>query len=205
MVSVWENVLALLASIGGAGVLVWAVVKFAAKKIADGMFEKYKHTLERDLTEMKADLENRNHSYQAKFDKEFKIYGELVVALLCLKEKMGLLFVEGMDHPPADEGERQKFYQTRYEAAIASFEQAEHAYGEYLIFMPQEICSSIRGFLESCRIQCIQYHNWYCYDMANPRQTLESFNNGRRMAKTTNAKYDALIQMLREYISKQLQ
>lgn len=47
MNTIWQTVLAIIGSIGGAGVIICAIIKFASDKIADRLSAKYQLQLDK--------------------------------------------------------------------------------------------------------------------------------------------------------------
>lgn len=199
----WQVVAGILASVCSAGAIIGFVVKLAANHLADRLAQKYQHQLDLKTEEIKADLENRNHSYQAKFDKEFEIYGKLVPALLELNEEVQWLYPDGFDRLPQEEDEKLKVYQERYENAIKALKKAQHALGAYSIFMPEGIANKIQKLIEVCQLQC------YFYTWAGPmrKDGKEIFEIQSKCTERTGEirqKHADVVKMLREYIRAQL-
>lgn len=199
----WQHVFGFIASVGGAGVIIGFVVKFAANRIADRMSDKYKAELNGQIETLKADLSNRNHSFQAKFDKEFGIYGKLVPALLELTEKTYWLFPYGFDYPPQDEDEKKAFYQKRYEAAFDSLKKAQYTLGGYSVFVPEEIYNSINEYYRLCKLQFDLFPNFGPMGMKDAESNKIRSECYKR-SNEISSKYDELIRQLRSYICDQL-
>ncbi len=199
----WQHIFGFIASFGGAGAIIWLVVKFAANRIAERMSNKYKAELNSRIETLKADLSNRNHSYQAKFDKEFGIYGKLMPALLELTEKTYWLFPYGFDHPPQDEEEKKVFYQKRYEAAFDALKNAQNVIGGYSIFMPEDVYNRINEFYRLCKLQFNLFPNFGPMGMKDAGSN-EIRSECYRRSNEISSKFDELVRQLRAYISEQL-
>lgn len=78
MSEIWQTVLAIIGSIGGAAVIIGAVIKFASDKIAERLSAKYQLKLNKELEGYKSKLDNGNYISRAMFEKEFSIYQDLI-------------------------------------------------------------------------------------------------------------------------------
>ncbi|MEG2014069.1 MAG: hypothetical protein RR063_12875, partial [Anaerovoracaceae bacterium] len=77
MSAVWQTVFAIIGSVGGAGVIIAAVVKFSSDKIAERLSAKYQLKLDKELEAFKGRLDRKNYVSRVRFDAEFAIYREL--------------------------------------------------------------------------------------------------------------------------------
>ena len=59
MSELWQTVLGIIASVGGASVLIWAVVKFSANRLADLLSQKYQAKLDQELETFKGEMEKQ--------------------------------------------------------------------------------------------------------------------------------------------------
>lgn len=91
MSELWQTVLGIIATVGGASVLIWAVVKFSANRLADLLSQKYQAKLDQELETFKGELEKQKESFRVKadktryvskvrFDTEFSLCRELMAA-----------------------------------------------------------------------------------------------------------------------------
>ncbi len=85
---IWKIVLAAVASVGGAGIIITAVVKYLSDFLAERMLKKYqskldkeieayKHELEIEMEKMKAQNDKVNYVTQRQFDTEFTAYEKI--------------------------------------------------------------------------------------------------------------------------------
>lgn len=81
MNEIWQTVLSIIVSVGGAGFIISAVVKFSADKIALRLEAKYQLKLDKELEIFKSKLDNSNLISRALFEKEFAIYQDLIYKL----------------------------------------------------------------------------------------------------------------------------
>ena len=66
MTSLWQTVLAIIGSVGGAGAIIAATVKFSADFIANKLSQKYEFKLNKELEEYKASLDRLYSATTAK-------------------------------------------------------------------------------------------------------------------------------------------
>ena len=74
MEQIWQIVLAIIASIGGAGIIILGVVKFTSDMIAERLSKRYEIKLNKKLEAFKAGINKKTYISRARFDTEFQIY-----------------------------------------------------------------------------------------------------------------------------------
>ncbi len=201
----WETISGIIISVGGAGVIIAFVVKFAAEHLANRISEKYKHDFDVKIEQIKSDLENRNHSYQAKFDKEFQIYGKLYSAFFCMKNSVCWLFPLSFDYPPSDKKAKEKFYNNRFNKAYIDMTAASKALGENSIFIPDNIYSLFIEILELCTKQFDLFPSCGPHlDNLNQEEKKILHESINRTSEIQD-KFNTLTQKLRLYIAQQLE
>ncbi len=120
---------------GGAGAIIAGVVKFAVGQISQQLTLQYKSELDSQIERLKADLANRNHSYQAKFDKEIELYSKLMPAAFEMAKTTFWLFPIAFDHPPQDFEEKKAFYQKRDESVHKSLNETRQILDASAVFI----------------------------------------------------------------------
>ena len=205
MSPIWETVSGILVSVGGAGAIMWGIVKFAANRIADQLTIKYKNELDKEILKIKAGLENDSHSYQAKFDKEFNLYGNLMNSFFEVVKRVYWLFPSGFDYPPTDESDKKTFYEKRYNDAYESLKEAQLNLASNSIFIPDDIYKRFEHILTLCRYQ------YNSFSMCSPLVKIDKVSTLLKMQTESFARtnqiqdeYDSLVNYLREYIAHQL-
>lgn len=73
MDKIWEIVLAVIAGLGGIGVVFGAVVYFTSNFIAERLQKKYDLKLNEEFEKYKANIDNKIYISKTKFDAEFNI------------------------------------------------------------------------------------------------------------------------------------
>ena len=203
MSPIWETVSGILVSVGGAGAIMCGIVKFAANRIADQLTIKYKNELDKEILKIKADLENDSHSYQAKFDKEFNLYGKLMASFFEMVKTVYWLFPYGIDYPPTDKNEKKVLYEERYNKAYESLKLAQQNLAANSVFIPEDIYKKFSYVLSLSRTQYNMFPHFSSLvdldgSIANMRS--ECF----KRSNDIQDEFDSLIVYLREYIANQL-
>jgi hypothetical protein len=201
----WDIVQKIIVSVGGSGIIIAAIVKFAANQLANRISDKYKYELNTQIEKLKSDLSNKSHSYQAKFDKEFNLYGKLVANFLSMKKSVFWLFPIAFDHPPSDAQEKIKFYEKRYNDAYEDIEKARQSLGENAIFIPEDVFTLFDKVLTLCTTQ------YNLFPMCG--QHIENMGSEERKishecfkrTQEIQDEFNNLIGQLRTYIAQQLE
>ena len=150
---------------------------------------------------MKADLVNRNHSYQAKFDKEIELYSKLMPAAFEMAKTTFWLFPIAFDHPPQDFEEKKAFYQKRYESVHESLNETRQILDASAVFMPEHIYNIANDLLKLCQVQ------FELYPMAGPMKEnrpeyAQIAHECLKRTEEISDKYDELTKELRKHIEK---
>ena len=91
---IWSLAGAILASVGGAGVIICAVSGFVSKRVAHHIDKKYEQRLSKELERYKLSLEKHRYITKTQFDREFEIYRDLSKAFFSMIVKLSS-FTEG--------------------------------------------------------------------------------------------------------------
>ena len=91
---IWSIAGAIIASVGGAGVIICAVSGFVSARLANHIDKKYEQRLSKELERYKLSLEERKHITKTQFDKEFEIYYHLSKTFFSMIVKLSS-FTEG--------------------------------------------------------------------------------------------------------------
>lgn len=201
MTQLWQTVFAIIGSIGGAGVIIAAIVKFTADIIADKLSKKYELKLSKELEKYKSTLDKKTYISRARFDMEFAIYGKLSESFLSMVDAVERLYPISWDFLPEDRKEREEFIHDKREKASISIATADKVLGSNAPFIPKDIYSSFREL----RLLCV--HQFNAYALLGRADEDFIFNIGeegeeRRKQRTREIleKKDNLIDQLREYL-----
>lgn len=203
MNQIWQTVLAIIGSIGGAGAIISAVVKFSSNQIADALSKKYELKLNKELESYKAGLDKKTYISRTRFDMEFAIYGKLSEAFLSMRDAVYWLFPSGIDHLPLEEDAQKTVFLDRYNKSGEAIEKAQTVLGANAPFIPAEFYNDFEEIRKMCMHQFTRY-TW-CGDLANEKR--RQSDGIVRIADECYArtdeifkKYDELIDKLRKYL-----
>ncbi len=203
MQQIWQTALAIIGSIGGAGVIISAVVKFSSNQIADALSKKYELKLNKELESYKACLDKKTYISRTRFDMEFAIYGKLSEAFLSMRDATYWLFPSGLDRIPFDDEDKKQFFIDRYGKAGDAIEEAQKVLGANAPFIPTDFYNAF----EDIRKLCMQQYNRYtlCGDLASERRkqaesTIKMADECYQRTDEIFKKHDELIDKLRKYL-----
>lgn len=210
--TVFNIVFAAIASVGGAGAIVAACVRFASKRLSEAMLKKYQAKLEKDIEQYKSELNREAERYKTKlssltfvtqrqFDTEFTAYQTLFDSLFKFSAHTANLYPV-FDQVPVDENKREEMYRQRYEDYCAAFNRFSETLEKNAPFIPKENYdrfSSLRA--EAHEIACMyfdiriiddpDFREDYCAIARGNYEKTEKFN------KDVNAAKDAI----RDYLA----
>ena len=152
MEQIWNITLSIIASVGGAGVIVGAIVKFTSNIIAEKLSKKYEIEMNKTLESYKANLEKKMYISKTRFDTEFKIYRELTETVLAMVEAAYWLFPNGIDNIPINEDERKNIYLERYRSASLAINSAQKSIHSNAAFIPVDFYNKFKEISDLCAI-----------------------------------------------------
>lgn len=203
MSEIWQTVLAIIGSIGGAGVIIYFLFKLLCNQIAERLAQKYQSKLDQALESYKSQLEKKNYISKARFDTEFSIFGKLSESFLAMTDAIYWLYPTALDRVPIDEESREKVYTQRYNDAQEALLNAQKTLDSNAPFIPAEF---YKGF-DEIRKLCMRQYNSYLWngDLAQyirPRRNLPERSAEDCYARTEEItkKKEALVEKLRAYL-----
>lgn len=107
MDKIWKIVLAVIAGLGGIGVVFGAVVFFTSNFIAERLQKKYDLKLNEEFEKYKANIDNKIYISKTKFDAEFNIYRSLSKAFFDMEKKFTILIPVGVVYLPLTKKHRE--------------------------------------------------------------------------------------------------
>lgn len=203
MSEVWQTVLGIIASVGGAGGIIWTLAKGIARRTADILAAKIQAEnqaeIDRKIEEWKSELESRGYISKTRFDTEFAIYKELCSAFFAMNGAIHLLFPDGFDGAPASKNWKE-ICGERYKDAKEKYAQAISLLGSNAPFIGKDIYNK---FYELIRLSALQIHD---YAFSEPDALYKSADSIRKIAnegyqrtKEIDEKWNALLDELRSY------
>lgn len=205
MNELWQTVLAIISSIGGAGVIICVVVKFTSDKIADRLSARYQLKLDKELASFKQGLDRKNYVSKVRFDAEFALYRELTVA--CRNMVNDVYFVyPTFANIPANEDDRKKYEQEVYDKAIKSYGEFNKLLSSNAPFIPKSFYNSFLEISKLCKQNLDVYARRWDRGMlfvweGSKEQSDAEFEAYSRTDDFTK-KFDALIDTIRDYLAQ---
>ena len=157
MSPLWQTVLAIIGSIGGAGAIIIAIVKFTSDIIADKLSQKYELKLNKELEKYKAGLNKKTYISRTRFDMEFSIYSKLSESFFALVSETYWLFPTGLEHIPFDDEDYQSYLLERTQKASEAISEAGKTLGANAPFIPAEFYESFAEIRKLCVLQYSVY------------------------------------------------
>lgn len=202
----WADVgqiaVASIASAGGIGAIMVAVVSFSAKRIADRMDKKFQSTLDQTLEKYKSELSKKEYVSKTKFDTEFSLYRELSLAFAKMVKAIYVLIPLGYTTVPADRQEQLEADKRHYEAAVPTVVDAQDKLNANIPFIKENIYEGYAELLQLARLQLSEYSDRYLVTDTRPQAEKERFSlDAYRRTKELQDKWKVLNCTIRDYIS----
>lgn len=216
MSEVWQTVLGIIASIGGAGTIILTVVKFTANRLTDTLMQKYQAKIDKDLESYKAELEKEMESYKAKqdktryvskirFDTEFSLCRELMNAAHKMVTITYLVYPT-FARMPSDPKEREKYRKEVWEAAEKSARSFAKLLYQNAPFISREVYLRMSDLYKLCNENIEVYA--YRWD-ANLGKDWENSQDKRKLERECykrtqefSTKLEEIVDMLRDYFAQ---
>ena len=193
----------IIASVGGVGIIICAVVSFCANMIADRLEAKYEQRLSKELEAYKSNLESKTYISNARFDAEFSLYRDLSKAFLQMIKGINLIISPGVEDAFPDPDEQREADLNHYATADEAVIHAQDILYENAAFIPEEIYNAYVELLRIGKIQLSIFKESLRYsDKSSPLSA--EFRVQRKDHQTTrdlNEKFHTLNAQIREYLS----
>lgn len=199
---VWKIVLGILASVGGIGAIILAIVKFSSNIIAKRLEEKYRLSLNKELEEYKSKLSNKTYISKTKFDTEFSIFRELSKAFFEMVKDIGAMIPAGYATYPADKEERKEYENRLYKQAVKTLILAQDVLNYNIPFIQNDLYEKYNEILGLCKVQIGVFEDrWNVLYLASQEEkecfSREDYNRTREI----NTKFKELNENIRKYIA----
>lgn len=205
MNAIWQTVLAIIGSIGGAGVIICAIIKFASDKIADRLSAKYKLQLDKELETFKQDLDRKNYVSKVRFDVEFAIYRELTVACRGMVNNVYFVYPT-YANIPADKDARENYEQEVYDKATKSLTEFNKLLHGNAPFIPKSFYDSFFEVSKLCKqnidVYAYRWNRGYIGIWEESKDKRDAELEAYQRTGEFTKKFDALIDDIRNYLAK---
>ena len=196
---IWKIVLAVVASFGGIGGIVLAVIKFSSNMIAERLSQKYELKLQKELEKYKANMENKTHMSKTKFDAEFLMYREL-------SQEFGVLVKECTQLFPIftkDVRDTYEKYKPIHDRCVDAIVSAQDKLNACAPFISESIFQGYGEIEKLCKIQLSDFQDFRLRPDAEDyiKNRSESYWNTYERTEEIQEKYRAISTNLRNYIN----
>ena len=198
----FEIVLSILASVGGIGAVLTAVIKFSSNFIAKRLEERYSLKLNKELEKYKSIAKNKNYISKTKFDTEFKIYRSFSRTFFEMVKYVGIMIPAGFSNQPVDKEDRIKWENSIYESANTAYVRSQDILNSNAPFVPDELFNKYDGILQLCRLQPDAFERRWNVSYSAPRAEKESFvRKDYERSREISESFASLNNMVRAYLS----
>lgn len=199
---IWEIVLAVIAGLGGIGLVFGAVVYFTSNFIAERLQKKYDLKLNEEFEKYKANIDNKINISKTKFDAEFSIYRRLSKVFLDLVKNTSILIPTGVFYLLADEEKQRQLDNENYLAAEKSFIIAQVELISNAPFIPERFYSEYESIQKLCKEQLDEFANrWNIASLCTQEEKETISSEARDRTKDINDRFKNLNNEIREYLN----
>ncbi len=202
MNKVWEIVVAVVAGLGGIGVIFGAVIYFTSNFIAERLQKKYELKLNEKFEKYKADIDNKTYISKTKFDAEFGIYRSLSKAFFDMVKNISILIPQGFVLVPADKEQQKKADIEHYNSATKAAELAQDELNGNAPFIPENFYIEYNEIIKLCTYQLNEFNRRWtisCRGSQEDKETIsvEAYDRTGEIIK----KFKKLNNEIRKYLS----
>ena len=199
---IWKIVLGILASVGGIGAIILAIVKFSSNIIAKRLEEKYRLSLNKELEEYKSKLSNKTYISKTKFDTEFSIFRELSKAFFEMVKDISAMIPAGYATYPADKEERKEYENRLYKQAVKTLILAQDVLNYNIPFIKNDVYEKYNEILGLCKVQIGVFEDrWNVLYLASQEEKESFSREDYNRTREINTKFKELNENIRKYIA----
>lgn len=206
-----ELALAIIGSVGGAGIIIVFVGKWLAQLIADKLMQKsqseydkqleyYKRECEIEIQKLQYQNERATYISNVQFETEFKIYQEIFSLLFDFKQTAYMLYPT-YDELPRDAEEQKNIYNKRYSEFAATYNQFLATKEKYSPFIPLEIYQLLSGITKLAQSLGVDYPEIKLYpDERFQDDYKEMVRENYKKSRELNKEYEEIQSKVRNYL-----
>lgn len=191
--------LTIIGSLGGAGFIIGATVKFTSEKIAERLKQKYELKLNKELEEFKCKLENKSYVSKTRFDTEFNIYRQLSESTVIMVKEVSQLF------PRLTRDTRDDYdtYKEKYDLAVDKVVAAQDSLAANAPFISKEIYDKFSEIEKKCKVQIDDYIDFRLRDDKDDymKECREEYRRTFKRTTEIQNDLDSLLDDLRSYLA----
>lgn len=201
MGEIWKLVLAVVAGLGGIGVVFGAVIYFTSNFIAERLQKKYDLKLNEELERYKANIDNKIYISKTKFDAEFDIYRRLSKAFFDLVKNISILIPAGVVYLPADPEKQRQLDNENYLAAKKSYIIAQVELISNAPFIPERFYNEYKNIQKMCKEQLDEFDLRSIPSLSTQEEKETISKDARKITTDINVKFKNLNNEIREYLN----
>lgn len=203
----WKDCLeigaAVVASLGGGGIVVGTIVHFCGERLAEMFSKRYELKMQKELEKYRSNIENKIYISKTKFDTEFELYRNLSTAFSQMVKMISVLFPYGYSTVPADEDEYEEYENNIYEMAKRAVVDAQDLLASNIPFMPEYIYDGYSALLKDCGGQLSTYEFVYYMDSSSDEgEVAKTKADARKKTHEINENWKKQNISIRDYLSK---
>lgn len=200
---IWKIVLTCIASVGGIGGIITAVVKFSAGIITDRLSKDYQNRLSKEIEKLKTELSKKEYVSKTRFDTEFSIYRELGMTLSEMVKCINLMIPYGLTTFPKDEDKRTEYENNCFANAVSAVIKAQDALYANIAFIPENIYDEYQEVLRLSQMQVRVFeHRYNVLYLSSQKEREQLKDEDYERTNTLNKKWQELNKSIRDYLSK---
>jgi len=138
MSQIWQTAGAIIASVGGAGAIIWGISSLFGKLWADRLLQKKAQEFDKELEKYKTQAEKLTYISKVQFETEYNIYQKIFEALFDFTDSSSRLFPR-FDSIPIDSDKQKEEHKRRYEFYCKSFNEYSRIVEINAPFIPKDI------------------------------------------------------------------
>jgi len=206
--AIWKIALAIIASVGGIGVVIVAIVKYCGDRIAERLQMKYQKKMDQELEKYKWILEQSAYVKKARFDVAFQIYQDLFASFNTLVNDIFWLYPTALDRITSiyhdDDKGLLDACTKRYDKAQIAYDDAIRILGSRAPFITKENYRKFKSILDlaSKQLNAYQFANPYRsqhFPSETDRGSIEQ--EGYKRTDEIEKNWVELINDLRDYLA----
>lgn len=201
MNEMWQTVVAIIVSFGGAGGIIWAIVRKWGDILADRMTKKYEQKLAEELEKYKATLERQIYISQRHFDLKLNIYRELMSGVMEMTQATYLLFPPA-DELPDDPNEEKQVWIQRYNDASCKYNAVADIIFKNAPFIETEIYNLVLDLRKECLTQLCCFTSYRIEQDYYGRMGKEQYGEVSKRTKKLICMREQLVKDIRNILDK---
>ncbi|MCC8044849.1 MAG: hypothetical protein LIP12_05040 [Clostridiales bacterium] len=187
-------------SAGGVGAIIICVVKFTVSSMADALSKKYELKLNKELECYKKSVEHKIYISRTRFDTEFELYRKLSKSFTNMVKEVSQLF-PGFTKDTRDDYEK---YKNQYDKAVEVFIEAQDELYASAPFISEQMYTAFMEIKGLCKLQLSDFEDFRLRSDAESyrKECIIEFKDAYKRTHEINKRFDELIMLMRDYISR---